>query len=140
MNSKFGVIFISFVINVFNLFVVYANRLDSLVYYDDDAISDLQLSSKDIFNSHHAFVIEDSKWENGEIYFKIDKRFTGKKHEHFVPHHNPEINFLSMYTDYEIDQILDAMYDIESFSCVRFAAHDPRNGTDYAMIRKSYYG
>lgn len=88
MNSKLYLIFISFVVNiiyVFYVFVVYANRLDSLVYYDDNAIRELQLTSKDIFNLHHSFVIDDLKWENGEINFKLDQNFTGKTNEHFVP-------------------------------------------------------
>lgn len=49
--------------------------LDSLVMLKDNEIN--KLSFKDIFNLHHAFVIEDWKWEYGQISFKIDKTFDG---------------------------------------------------------------
>lgn len=76
MNSKFNFIFVvCFVINVFIVSNVNANPFDGLVVYNDSVIS--PLSFKDIFNMHHAFVIEYWKWENGLINFKIDKNFDG---------------------------------------------------------------
>ncbi|KAG4074785.1 hypothetical protein HA402_006424 [Bradysia odoriphaga] len=119
MNSKFNLISVGVVINlikIFNVSTVNANLLDSIVYYNDSEIREWGFSNKDMFNLHHSFVIEQSKWKDGQINFKIDKNFN----------------------DDEIDKILEAMYNIELFSCVRFAAHDPRYGPDYVMIEKDY--
>lgn len=81
MNSKINSIFVCFVISLIIVLNIEHTKadvdlLDNLIYYDDSEID--ELSFKDRSNLHHAFVIEESKWDDGQINFKIDKNFDGK--------------------------------------------------------------
>lgn len=62
---------------IFICLCIHINQLtcDTNLHNDEHEIQ--LLSFKDKFNLHHAFVIEERKWRNGVVNFKIDKNFNG---------------------------------------------------------------
>lgn len=137
MNGIFSLIFLCFCMNLIN--VCNAADIYDQVYHHSQYATGMELSFKDKFNLHHAFVIEKSKWMFGIVSFKMDESFNGKLNQPFFV--NIEINnffFNNIVSERAV--IIAAMYEIERLSCIRFVAHDPGHGPNYVMIKKGKEG
>lgn len=83
MNGIFSLIFVCFCMNLINV-------CNAQAYDHSQYATDMELSFKDQFNLHHAFVIEKSKWMFGIVSFKMDEAFNCKLNQQFFV--NKEIN------------------------------------------------